>query len=208
MTDDLFGSFDQLQRLEVPDAEIYFAQEIALPLPKDVLLQELITSVSWRAENVVIWGKTHAQPRLIAWYGDEGNVYKYSGISLSPLKWTQTLLNVRAAVERLANCRFNSVLLNYYRNEKDSMGFHSDDEPELGERPVIGSLSLGERRTFVLKRKHTKNKIGHIRLPLSSGSLLVMRAETQKNWVHGIEKESKPCGPRVNLTFRNILARK
>jgi alkylated DNA repair dioxygenase AlkB len=99
---------------------------------------------------------------------------------------------------------FNSVLLNYYRDQRDSMGFHSDDERELGERPIIASLSLGEERTFILKHK-TKKHLKTVRLILASGSLLLMKGGTQRYWKHGINKESRPCGPRVNLTFRRIL---
>jgi alkylated DNA repair dioxygenase AlkB len=95
------------------------------------------------------------------------------------------------------------VLLKYYRDNKDSMGFHSDDEPELGERPVIASLSLGEERTFILKHK-TLKAIPAVRLRLVSGSVLLMRGDTQRHWKHGIPKESRRCGPRVNLTFRHI----
>ena len=99
---------------------------------------------------------------------------------------------------------FNSVLLNYYRDNRDSMGFHSDDEPELGERPVIASVSLGEERTLVLK--HQLNKLAKpVRLRLASGSVLLMKGETQRYWKHGVAKKTRACGPRINLTFRRIL---
>jgi alkylated DNA repair dioxygenase AlkB len=106
-------------------------------------------------------------------------------------------------MESIAEARFNSVLLNYYRDQRDSMGFHSDDEPELGDRPVIASLSLGEERTFVFKHRKVKT-LKPVRLKLASGSLLLMKGETQSYWKHGIDKESRRCGPRVNLTFRSI----
>jgi len=96
------------------------------------------------------------------------------------------------------------VLFNYYRNHRDSMGMHSDDEPELGERPILASLSLGEERTFILKHKREKDS-KPVRLKLASGSLLLMKGDTQRCWKHGIDKESRPCGPRINLTFRRIL---
>jgi alkylated DNA repair dioxygenase AlkB len=107
-------------------------------------------------------------------------------------------------VQDLVHERFNSVLLNYYRDHRDSMGFHSDDERELGPTPIIASVSLGATRTFVLKHK-TRPELKPIRLELPSGSLLLMKGLTQKNWKHGIDKQSKPCGPRVNLTFRQIF---
>jgi alkylated DNA repair dioxygenase AlkB len=99
---------------------------------------------------------------------------------------------------------FNSVLVNYYRDNRDSIGFHSDDEPELGARPVIASLSLGEERTFILKHKRSKS-VSPVHLRLASGSLLLMKGDTQRCWRHGILKESRSCGPRVNLTFRTII---
>jgi alkylated DNA repair dioxygenase AlkB len=155
---------------------------------------------------VVVWGKTYPQPRLTAWYGDEDARYEYSGLELAPLPWTARLLAIKASVERAAGTRFNSVLLNYYRNERDSMGMHSDDEPELGAEPVIASLSLGETRTLVFRHRLDRSRTP-IRIDLGDGSLLLMRGATQRNWKHGIAKERRPCGARVNLTFRRIVRR-
>lgn len=152
----------------------------------------------------MMWGRKIRQPRLIAWYGDAGRVYAYSGLRLDPLPWTPLLRDLKTRVEQASGAGFNSVLLNYYRDERDGIGFHSDDEPELGECPVIASLSLGEARTFVLKHKTLKS-VKPVHLPLASGSLLVMKGDTQRCWRHGMPKESRPCGPRVNLTFRTII---
>ena len=163
----------------------------------------MIDETPWRSESVTVWGKTFQQPRLIAWYGDEGQRYSYSGIGLEPLPWTSTLLGVRAVVQAVSDEQFNSVLLNYYRNHRDSMGFHSDDERELGPAPTIASLSLGATRTFVLKHK-LREDVKPVRLDLTPGSLLIMKGQTQRYWKHGIDKQTKPCGPRVNLTFRRI----
>jgi alkylated DNA repair dioxygenase AlkB len=206
VTQDLFAKEGELQLVPMQDAEIYYLPSMRLQKPADVLLGELIEGVPWRAEKVVVWGKSHPQPRLIAWFGDDGQSYTYSGIRLEPLPWTDVLLGIRRDVERTAETRFNSVLLNYYRDHNDSMGFHSDDEPELGLNPIIASLSLGEQRTFVLKHK-SRRDLKSVKLPLASGSLLVMKGQTQRHWKHGIEKESRPCGPRVNLTFRRIFPR-
>ena len=200
---DLFSSDSDLRLLGIPDAEIYLQALSQLADPAQVLLRQLIDSIPWRAEEVVVWGKRHSQPRLIAWFGDRGTNYTYSGVSLSPLPWTSLVDDIRRQVQSATNSIFNSVLLNYYRNHHDSMGFHSDDEPELGRRPTIASLSIGERRTLIFK--HKSKEIKSISLPLESGSLLLMRGDTQINWKHGINKEIRPCGPRVNLTFRNIL---
>jgi alkylated DNA repair dioxygenase AlkB len=195
-----------LRRVEMPNAEVLYLPAIPLPASNTVLLQQLIADVPWSQEHLTLWGRRYRQPRLIAWYGDEGSVYAYSGIRLSPLPWTDLLLKLKEAVQGIARVEFNSVLLNYYRNERDSMGLHSDDEPELGKNPVIASLSLGDERVFVFKHKSRKD-LAPVRLRLESGSLLLMRGETQHHWKHGIEKQTRPCGPRVNLTFRRILPR-
>jgi alkylated DNA repair dioxygenase AlkB len=137
-------------------------------------------------------------------YGDEGRRYSYSGVALIPLPWTPLLLSIRRRVEDVASWSFNSVLLNYYRDNNDSMGFHSDDEPELGPQPVIASLSLGATRTFVFKSKIDK-AAKPVRVALASGHLLIMKGDTQRNWQHGILKESRRCGARINLTFRRIV---
>jgi alkylated DNA repair dioxygenase AlkB len=207
VTLDLFESEPTLERLKVEDAEVSFARQIDLHSPPDRLLSELIESTPWRHEVVTIYGKKFMQPRLIAWYGDPGQRYAYSGIALDPLPWTETLLDVRSVVQDLAGESFNSVLLNYYRDHRDSMGFHADDEKELGPTPIIASVSVGATRTFVLKHK-TRLELKPVRLELTPGSLLLMKGDTQRNWKHGIDKQAKPCGPRVNLTFRRIYSKR
>jgi alkylated DNA repair dioxygenase AlkB len=204
MNNDLFGGSAELERLPMQDAEVWFASKIELPDPADEILHRLIDGVPWRAEQVTVWGKKYDQPRLIAWFGDPGKAYTYSGIAMTPLPWTQELRALKSVVESFANESFNSVLLNYYRDGRDNMGFHSDNERELGPTPTIASLSLGNERTFVFKHKTAKS-IKAVRLKLTSESLLVMKGETQANWKHGIDKEILPCGPRVNLTFRRIF---
>src|SRR5580693_5418178 len=200
----LFAAADHLERIPMIDAEVYYLGDLALGRERDEILQRLIADTEWRQDTIVVWGKTYQQPRLVAWYGDSGSEYTYSGISLSPIPWTELLLDIRKRVERVTQESLNSVLLNYYRDNRDSMGFHSDDEPELGEKPVIASVSLGEERTLVLK--HKVNKLAKpVRLRLASGSLLLMKGETQRYWQHGVAKQTRPCGPRINLTFRRIF---
>ena len=204
ITADLFSAHKGLEYIPMQDAEVYYLHRLALAETPHIVMHHLIDEVPWRAEKIVVWGKTFPQPRLIAWYGDVGKNYTYSGINLSPLPWTQALLDIKRRVEAVARTDFNSVLLNYYRDHQDSMGLHSDDEPELGERPILASLSLGEERIFILKHKREK-ALKPVRLKLASGSLLLMKGETQRYWKHGLDKETRPCGPRVNLTFRHIL---
>jgi alkylated DNA repair dioxygenase AlkB len=188
----------------MPDADVFYLRHLALQQPDSEILRRLVAEVPWRQEAIVAWGREIHQPRLIAWYGDPGRTYAYSGIQLDPLPWTPILLDIKTRIEQASRSAFNSVLLNYYRDERDSIGFHSDDEPELGERPVIASLSLGEERKFILKHKTLKS-VKPVHLALASGGLLVMSGDTQRCWRHGIPKESRRRGPRVNLTFRTII---
>ena len=197
---DLFDTPGTLVPIPIIDGELALLSQLALPLSNAAILARLLAETPWRAESVVVYGKRHLQPRLTAWYGDAS--YTYSGLRLEPLPWTALLLELRAAVEAVCGYRFNSVLLNRYRNERDSMGMHSDDEPELGDNPVIASLSYGTARTFVLRHKNNKQTV---RLPLQDGSLLLMSGQLQKNWLHGINKSTRSLGERVNLTFRYIV---
>lgn len=202
---DLLAPQVRLERLPIQDADVFFCSHLELDDTDMTALRRLIAEVPWRAESVVVWGQQMAQPRMVAWFGDAGKSYAYSGIQLHPVAWTPLLLGIRTRVEDVVGSSFNSVLLNYYRNHRDSMGFHSDDEPELGLQPVIASVSLGEARTFVMKHKSSKLlRPVHLRLP--SGSLLLMKGDTQRNWKHGIPKQVRPCGPRINLTFRQIVS--
>jgi len=193
---------DEIERLPLVDSELYLWRQIDLGQAYGLLLQELLAATAWRQEQITVYGKPYLQPRLSAWYGDLA--YSYSGIRLEPLPWTASLLQIKKRVEAITEHRFNSVLLNYYRNQNDSMGMHSDDERELGNQPAIASLSLGEERTFVLKHKSRKD-LKTVKLSLAAGSLLLMQGDTQRFWRHGINKERQPCGPRINLTFRTVL---
>lgn len=203
-TPDLFAQDGQWRRLPLPDAEICQLSDADWLEGRESLLRALIEDTPWRAEEIILFGKRCPQPRLTAWYGDRGSRYRYSGLDLEPLPWTETLASLRRAVESACDARFNSVLLNYYRDGRDAMGLHSDDEAELGPAPVIASLSLGETRTFMLKHRRRKD-VPPVKLPLESGSLLLMKGATQRNWKHGVSRERDHCGARVNLTFRRIV---
>lgn len=197
---DLFDFTTGLTPIPIEDGELAFQQRLALPWPPEQVLARLIAETDWRAEAITLWGKTHPQPRLTAWYGEAR--YRYSGMTLEPQPFTDLQLAIKDAVEQATGRRYNSVLLNYYRDERDSMGFHSDDEPELGPEPAIASVSFGAPRTFILKHKRLPRTV---KLALGDGSLLLMAGTLQRHWRHGINKQSTPCGPRVNLTFRSIL---
>ncbi|MCX2982333.1 alpha-ketoglutarate-dependent dioxygenase AlkB [Halieaceae bacterium IMCC14734] len=200
---DLFDNAG-LQPIPLQDADLSYAVAPSLGLPATSLFDQLYEQTEWRQEDIVVWGKTHRQPRLHAWYGDADSSYSYSGILLQPLPWTPLLLDLKQRLEVLAGAPFNSVLLNYYRDQSDSMGMHSDDEVELGPAPIIASLSLGEVRKLVFRHRHQRD-LEALHLPLASGSVLLMRGATQRCWKHGINKQKKPCGPRLNLTFRRVF---
>ncbi|HVW13264.1 MAG TPA: alpha-ketoglutarate-dependent dioxygenase AlkB [Mucilaginibacter sp.] len=162
----------------------------------------LTNNIHWGQESIIIFGRKVLTPRLTAWYGDVGAIYKYSGVSFDPLPWTEELLLIKSRAEQFSGTRFNSVLLNFYRNGNDSMGWHSDDEPELGRNPVIASINFGEARRFDLRSRADNKRKEHI--VLENGSILVMRGDLQHRWQHAIAKSAKVKGPRINLTFRMI----
>jgi alkylated DNA repair dioxygenase AlkB len=197
---DLFDSTATLTPIPVEGGELSFLAQLALPIANDEVLARLITETAWRSEVITLWGKQYPQPRLTAWHGEKA--YSYSGLTLEPLPFTALQLDILAAVQAATGRRFNSVLLNYYRDGRDSMGMHSDNEPELGSEPAIASVSFGATRTFILQNKLNKRRL---QLALNDGSLLLMAGSLQTNWSHGINKSAKVLGPRVNLTFRLIL---
>lgn len=168
-----------------------------------LLFKTLETTIYWQQEQIKYFGKLVDCPRLSAWYGEAGKTYMYSGILNKPLPWTKALLIIKSRVEELSQTNFNSVLLNLYRDGKDSMGFHQDNEKELGVNPAIASVSFGGTRNFRLKHIN-QSDLSHT-IPLTNGSVLIMKNETQHFWLHGISKTTKAVPPRINLTFRRIL---
>lgn len=196
---DLFSTSPALIPFPIRDGELAFLAQLSLPWPNDMVLARLVAETAWREETVVVYGKRHLQPRLSAWHGNKA--YRYSGLSLAPLPFTPLLDSIRLAAQDATGQAYNSVLLNYYRDGRDSMGMHSDDEPELGPAPAIASVSFGATRTFILRHKASKETL---KLPLSDGSLLFMAGCLQANWMHGINKTAKSVGARLNLTFRKI----
>ena len=171
----------------------------------DLTMRRLLEEIEWRTERIVMFGREMDVPRLTAWHGDPDRTYTYSNIALTPMPWTPLLAELRAAVEQLAGCQFNSVLLNLYRNGSDGVAWHADDEIELGREPVIGSLSLGASRRFEFRRRtDSAERFGTV---LDAGDVVVMRGTSQQLWLHQVPKEPKVTEPRINLTFRQILGR-
>ena len=202
--DDLFASDLKFSAIKMLDADVSFLIKFPFPMADVDIFNKLHRETIWRHEEVVVWGKRHLQPRLTAWYGDPGRSYTYSGAVMHPLPWTNLLLALRKTLEDLVEVKFNSVLLNLYRDQNDRMGFHSDNETSLGPDPTIASLSFGATRTLIFKHKSNRD-LPTTSVKLTSGSILLMKGQTQRNWSHGINKESQRCGPRINLTFRNIF---
>jgi len=189
--------------VDLPDADLLLHPRADLGVEPERLLAELIRDTPWQQREITLFGRRHLQPRLVAWYGDEGACYTYSRTRFEPLPWSPGLAALRDRISALAGRRFNSVLLNYYRDQHDAMGLHADDEPELGPEPVIASLSLGEERNLVFRHR-SRRDVPPAELPLPSGSVLLMRGGTQRHWKHGLRRLSRPCGARVNLTFRQV----
>ena len=167
-------------------------------------MRQLTQSVLWRREKIKMWGKEIVTKRRIAWYADDGKSYTYSGSTFFPSQWNNVLLQLKEKVENYSEIKFNSVLLNEYPNGEVGMGWHSDDEKELGTDPIIASLSFGANRDFIFKHK-TDKSIENVKLHLKSGSLLLMLGSTQHYWKHSLPKRLKVKEPRINLTFRNII---
>lgn len=168
----------------------------------DVLMQTLQDTIAWKQESMNMYGKNVPFPRLMAWYGDAATPYSFSGNTFMPQPWTKELLQIRDRITPVAATPFNSVLLNLYRSGSDSMGWHADDEPELGSNPVIASVNFGASRRFLLRYKNDHH-LKHEML-LQHGSLLIMSGSLQQYWEHQVPKTAKPITGRINLTFRFI----
>jgi alkylated DNA repair dioxygenase AlkB len=186
----------------LPDAEIIYFPDFLSKIESDSLFQELLQNILWQQDEITVYGKKHLQPRLTALYGNEGKPYSYSTIVMQPHDWTESLQKIKSLVESASGTNFTSVLLNYYRNGRDSNGWHADNEKELGTNPIIASISLGAQRSFQLKHNTDPNLKKTI--ILEHGSLLLMKGATQHFWKHQIPKTTKHIEPRINLTFRII----
>jgi alkylated DNA repair dioxygenase AlkB len=202
---DLFASDVRFAPISMIDADVSFLTRLPTHLSDEAIFDALFRDTKWLHEEVTVWGKKYLQPRLTAWYGDPGRSYTYSNTVMSPLPWTNLLLEIKRTLEDCTGEEFNSVLLNLYRDQRDRMGFHSDNERELGPEPTIGSISYGATRNLVFKHKRHKD-LPTKTVRLTSGSVLLMKGPTQQNWSHGINSESRRCGPRINLTFRRIYS--
>lgn len=162
----------------------------------------LLLNIPWKNDEVVVFGKHIVTKRKTAWFGDSDYVYIYSNIEKKALPWTRELTKLKQVVENLSNTKFNSCLLNLYHDGSVGVGWHSDDEKSIEANSTIASVSFGAERRFSLKHKHSKKTISVL---LESGSLLLMKDATQKNWLHSLPKSTKITLPRINLTFRRMV---
>ncbi len=188
--------------LHLPDAEIIYYPQFFDKKVADTIFNQLKNEIPWQQDNIQVFGKTHPQPRLTALLGNEGKPYSYSNIKMQPHPWNLLLQKIKTNVESITDFNFTTVLLNQYRDGKDSNGWHADNEKELGINPIIASVSFGAERVFQLKHNSIKDQKKSILL--EHGSLLIMKGTTQHFWKHQIPKTSKPIGSRINLTFRII----
>lgn len=194
--------FSEKVILELPKSDIVYYPSFMSRENATSCFQLLKETVPWQQDEIKVFGKTYAQPRLTALYAANGKSYAYSNIVMRPHEFSPELLKIKSVVEKEANVTFSTCLLNYYRDGKDSNGWHSDDEKELGANPVIASVSLGAERFFHLRNKEDKSL--KQKILLQNGSLLLMKGETQHYWQHQIPKTAKKIGERINLTFRII----
>ena len=192
------------ENFDLPDAEITYFPSFFRSEDSERLYDSLREKIEWTQNKIRFYGKESPVPRLEAWYGDEGMEYAYSGIKMSPKPWIDELLEIKKHIEPTASTKFNSVLINYYRDGRDRVAWHSDDEKELGPAPVIGSVSLGAERKFKLRHKDYPRNGLKAEIILENGSYLLMKGTTQRFWKHEIPRTARPIEGRINLTFRVI----
>ncbi|MGC1204969.1 MAG: alpha-ketoglutarate-dependent dioxygenase AlkB [Flavobacteriaceae bacterium] len=184
------------------DADVAYYPNFFGKEASDLYFKSLLNNLSWKEDTIKVFGKTYLQPRLTAFYADNTKTYKYSNIIMMPNVFDGELLKIKRSIEAKLKIEFTSCLANLYRDGKDSNGWHADNEKELGTNPIIASVSFGAERVF--RFKHRYDKALKNKLTLENGSLLLMKGETQHNWLHQIPKTQKPIGKRINLTFRII----
>lgn len=186
------------------DGEMYLYDDFFSTAESDYYYQKLLAEIEWKHEDIKLFGKPVKQPRLTAMYGEIGTHYAYSGIDMPALQWTDTLKEILEKVRNATQANYNIALLNQYRNEADGVGWHRDHEKGMGATPTIASISFGETRDFEVRRYKTHDN--KIVVPLSHGSLILMRGDMQRNWEHRVpQKPNKKLQTRINITFRYVF---
>ena len=195
-------STPEVEHLDLEGADVVIHRGCFSAEEADRYFNTLRDEVEWKQEETLLYGRRQPIPRLTAWFGDSQGTYTYSGIKMTPMLWTEVLAEIRDRTGVVAETEFNSVLLNLYRDGQDSVGWHADDEPELGPEPTIGSVSLGATRRFHLRPKD--GSLETVSVELHHGDVLVMRGPMQHAWQHQLPKTQRAIGPRINLTFRTV----
>jgi len=198
---DLFNQHSK-QNLLPLDGEVYYYGQILNQSQIQYYYNELLTTIQWEQDELLMFGKLIKTKRKVGWYGDRPYEYTYSKVTKKALLWTPVLTELKQKIEEKTDETYNSCLLNLYHNGAEGMSWHSDDEKALVRHASIASLSLGVARKFMFKHKDTGAKVSTV---LENGSLLEMKGSTQQHWLHALPKTKKVNTPRINLTFRNIL---
>ena len=191
------------QHFKLPNAELIYIPQFFSKEESDSYFKIIEIKTNWQHDDITVFGKTYKQPRLTALFGESKQSYGYSNIIMHPKPFTPTLNTIKTKVEDFCDDDFNTLLINLYRDGNDSNGWHADNEKELGENPVIASVSFGEARPFHFKHRTLKDQ--RHKLILEHGSLLIMKGEMQHHWLHQIAKTKKQIQPRINLTFRRLI---
>jgi alkylated DNA repair dioxygenase AlkB len=200
---DLFNTIINTDQNLLPyDGTVNYFRKLFSQQEADHYFDVLMNTVEWKNDEAFIMGKHIITKRKVAWYGDESYSYTYSNKSKTALPWTRELLELKRISEEQTGVTYNSCLLNLYHNGDEGMAYHSDDEKALAKDSAIASLSFGAERRFLFKHKQSKETVT---LFLEHGSLLVMKDETQTNWLHRLPPTKKVNQPRVNLTFRTMV---
>ena len=189
-------------KFDLPDSDITYYPNCFSAEKSQIYYEKLLRETPWQQDDITVFGKTYPQPRLTALYANNKNSYTYSNITMQPHIFSPIVSEIKRIAESITNTKYTTCLLNLYRDGNDSNGWHADNEKELGEEPVIASVSFGEARWFHLKHRTDKNL--KAKILLENGSLLLMKGKTQKYWLHQIPKSKKIHRPRINLTFRII----
>lgn len=190
------------EKLNMKNAEVLYFKNFFTQNESNVYFDSLLKNINWQQDYITVFGKTHLQPRLTAFYATNSKTYSYSNIIMTPNPFDGAILEIKKAIENQLKTEFTSCLANLYRSGQDSNGWHADDEKELGKNPTIASVTFGEERIFHFKHKYDTSE--KLKLTLHHGSLLLMKGETQHFWLHQIPKTKKQVAPRINLTFRII----
>ncbi len=194
--------FKEMIHLNMKDADVTYYPYFFKKEQSDDFFKTLLKTIDWQEDTIKVFGKTYLQPRLTALYANNKNPYSYSNITMHPKEFTHELFQIKEAIEKEVQTTFTSCLANLYRNGQDSNGWHSDNEKELGKQPIIASVTFGAERLFHFKHKYQSQH--KMKLILNHGSILIMKGDTQKNWLHQLPKTKKVVGERINLTFRII----